>query len=89
METTRNIGLSSMALWLYLEGGIDPVRGWADANGNVVDRESKQVEEGIETIDHEKKIDLSKLREVKIRNGWDGFSDKKYYGNIAIKTGSI
>lgn len=79
-----SIGLSIMALWIYLEGQAEPVRGWSDANGNVMEKESKQIEEGIETIDYEKKIDLEKLLKVKIRNGWNGFSES--YGEIKIKT---
>jgi len=77
-----------MAVWLFLHGQEAPERGWSDANGNLIDAEAKQIneEDGSENIDYSKKIDLSKVREVKIRNGWNGFSDEKHYGKIEIKT---
>lgn len=77
-----NIGISSMALWLYLDGIEKPIRGFSDANCDIIEAECVQIEKG-QTVDYNKKIDLSKLREVKIRSGWDEFTDS--YGEIKLK----
>ena len=73
-----------MAVWLFLEGNSEPMRGRSDANGNLIDAEAGQLGNG-EGIDYERAIDLSKVREVKIRSGWNGFLDVKHYGEIKIE----
>lgn len=74
-----------MNLWLYLDGEKSPIRGFSDANGNIIDGMPVRTEFG-ETFNYENKIDLSKVLEVKIRTGWDGFYDGDFYGEINIRT---
>lgn len=95
-KQSLNIGLSSMSCWLYLDGDMSkPIRAFADANCDVFTGEFRQMKDkngnytGGEEFDRlGNYVEFSPKHVVKIRNGWDGYSDEKYYGKIICKAGN-
>lgn len=90
MKTLCNIGLSSMTVWIYINGDINnPIRGGSDANCNVfygdIEKTDKDADYFSEKYMSHTFLEYSKDHVIKIRTGWDGFSDEKFYGVIETK----
>lgn len=92
-----NIGLSSMACWLFLNGDMGkPIRAFADANCDVFTGEFRQMKDkdgnytgGEEFLSrHGNYIEYSPEHIMKLRSGWDGYTDEKYYGKIMCREGN-
>jgi len=82
------LGLSSMQLWLYLDGNMDKrVRAGTDANCNVHYKGIKRIN-GCEVAPLKKRnyLEYSKKHVVKIRVGWNGtLEDDSFYGDLKLK----
>lgn len=94
-KQSLNIGLSSMRCWLYMDGDMTkpPIRAFADANCDVFTGEFRQTKdkdgnydggEGFDRLGNY--VEYSPKHIVKIRDGWDGFTDEKYYAPIPFST---
>lgn len=91
MKQTVSIRYSSMALWLYKDGDMkNPVRARSDANGDVfigniqpIMKDGKYSGES-STYHPEDYLEYSPAHIIKIRSGWDYFTDEKHYGEIKI-----
>lgn len=93
MKKSLNIGLSSMKCWLYLNGDMSkPIRCYANADCDICIGEVKQTFDKNGKCDGEswgdfKAVEYNPNHVVKLRTGWDGFTDEKYYGKIICKEG--
>ena len=84
-----NIGISSMACWLFLDGDMSkPIRAFADANCDVCIGEGKQRKGGGEEWNNMIRVEYNEKHIVKLRDGWVGFTDEKYYGKIICRQGN-
>lgn len=83
-----------MSCWLYMNGNMSkpPIRAFADANCDVWINQKQEFKDGKPhgesgAMIPENFIEYNPKHIIKIRDGWDGFSDEKYYGKIKTKPG--
>lgn len=95
-KQSLNIGISSVRCWLYLNGDMtkSPIRAFADANCDVFTGEFKQIKGKDGSYNGEEfdrlgnYVEYSTEHIVKLRDGWDRFTDEKYYGKIKTTAGN-
>lgn len=91
-KITCNIGWSSLPLWIYINGTGNPIRGRSDANCDVICGEITPIKDELanymgENFSHNSTdyLEYSDSHIIKIREGWNGFSNPQHYGVIKIK----
>ncbi len=84
-----------MRVWIYLNGAKTPTRGFADANCDVFIGDFIRIfdgkrdrGEGVSPVGKIQYVEYHPKHVVKIRSGWNDFSDEKHYGKIEVKPGN-